>query len=80
MKRAYDPHLIKTRIHKILAKSGKKYFALSPRWADDQKKEVVFWLNPYDQDKYNSGWFSVQDLKDWAKDKGKVMKAQLTRA
>ena len=62
----------KTGIKKILEKAGKKYFALSPRWKDDNKKEVIFWLNPYHQDIDNFGWFTVEDLKDWAKGKGKI--------
>lgn len=62
----------KTGIKKILEKVGKKYFALSPRWKDNNKKEVIFWLNPYHQDVDNFGWFTVDDLKDWAKGKGKI--------
>lgn len=62
----------KTKIKKILEKAGKKYFALSPRWKDESKKEVVFWLNPWDQENDNCGWFTVQDLKDWTKGIGKI--------
>ncbi len=68
----------KTGIHKILEKAGKRYFALSPRWKDDNKKEVIFWLNPYDQDIYNFGWFTIQDLIDWSKDKGKIIMKKQT--
>lgn len=50
------------------------YYALSPRWKDDSKKEVVFWLNPYQQDKFNAGWFGVKDLDDWMKGTGPVVK------
>ena len=64
----------KTGIYKILEKADKKYFALSPRWKDDDKQDVIFWLNPYNQQLYNSGWFTVNDLKDWVKDKGKIIK------
>lgn len=45
----------KTGIHKILEKAGKKYYALSPRWKDGNKKEVIFWLNPCEQHLYNAG-------------------------
>lgn len=62
----------KTKIKDILAKAGKKYFALSPRWKDENKKEAIFWLNPWDQQNNNFGWYTVQDLKDWAKGKGKI--------
>lgn len=62
----------KTKIKEILKKAGKEYFALSPRWKDGNKKEIIFWLNPYHQDKDNYGWFTVADLKDWANNKGKI--------
>ena len=62
----------KTGIKKILEKAKCRYYALSPRWKDDDKKEVIFWLNPMEQDKNNFGWFTVEDLKDWAKGKGKI--------
>lgn len=61
-----------TKIKKILEKAGKKYFALSPKWKDENKKEVIFWLNPWDQQNDNYGWFTVQDLKDWANGIGKI--------
>jgi len=34
---------------------------------------VVFWLNPTEQHKYNFGWFNIEDLTDWASDKGKII-------
>lgn len=54
------------------AKCG--YFALSPRWKDDTKKEIHFWLNPSDQQNNNSGWFTIQDLEAWIKGEGKIPK------
>lgn len=65
----------KTKIKKTLEKAGKTYYALSPRWKDDDKKEVIFWLNPCEQDRNNYGWYTVQDLKDWSKNKGKIPKS-----
>lgn len=62
----------KTKIEKRLKKAGKKWFALSPRWKDEEKKEVIFWLNPYYQNKDNFGWFTVDDLEDWIKGTGKI--------
>ena len=66
-----------TGIYEILDKAGKgKYkgwMALSPRWKDEEKKEVIFWLNPEKQHIHNYGWYTVEDLKEWAEDKGKVM-------
>jgi len=67
-----------TGIYELLDKAGKGnfkgYFALSPRWKDENKEEVVFWLNPYDQRNNNSGWYTVNDLKDWIEGKGKIPK------
>jgi hypothetical protein len=66
-----------TGIYELLEKAGKgKYkgwMALSPRWKDDEKKEVIFWLNPEHQNIHNFGWFTVEDLKEWAENKGKIM-------
>ena len=62
----------RTRIEKLLLKKKKGFFAPSPRYT--KSGELVVWLNPFEQSKYNSGWFTVQDLRDWARDEGKVMK------
>ena len=66
-----------TGIYELLEKAGKGKFkgwmALSPRWKGDEKKEVIFWLNPEHQQIHNFGWFTVEDLKEWAEDKGKIM-------
>ncbi len=50
----------------------KPWYALTPRWSEDNT--VVFYLNPTSQDKYNSGWFSVDELKQWAEGEGPVVK------
>jgi hypothetical protein len=77
----------KIGIEAKLKKSGKSWFSLSPRWAKDfkfgteesgrpaTKYNVVFWLNPMQQDKYNANWMRVEDLEDWAEDKGVVMRS-----
>jgi hypothetical protein len=63
-----------TGIHAILKKADRNYYALSPRWKDDSKKEVRFWLNPMEQHIYKSGWYEVDDLKLWAKGEGPIIK------
>lgn len=65
-----------TGIAKRLADAKIQYFALSPRWSDDTKKDVVFWLNPYDQHCNNSGWYTVKDLDQWIHGKGSVPKKE----
>jgi len=64
----------KTGIIDRLAKADRRYFACSPRWADETKTEVMFWLNPQEQHKNDSGWMTVADLDDWIAGKGKVIK------
>jgi hypothetical protein len=51
----------------------KGYYALSPRWANDEKTEVKFWLNPADQQNNKSGWYTPEELLLWVKDEGPVM-------
>ncbi|MGU3473200.1 hypothetical protein ACLBWT_18890 [Paenibacillus sp. D51F] len=63
-----------TGIHEVLQAAGKSYFALSPRWKDDDKKEVKFWLNPQSQNQYNYGYYTVEELMQWAKNTGPIMK------
>lgn len=63
-----------TGIHKKIKEAGKGYFALSPRWSNDEKKEVKFWLNPNDQQNNNSGWYRAEELEQWIEGKGPIPK------
>jgi hypothetical protein len=63
-----------TGIHNKLKEAGKNYFALSPRWKDENKKEVVFWLNPHDQQNNNFGWYSAKELEEWIEGNGPIPK------
>lgn len=66
----------KTGIHDYLTSKGMKWYALSPGWNNVKKKTnypVIYWLNPYNQDIHNYGWFTVEDLRDWADNNGPVM-------
>lgn len=65
---------ISTGIYERLEKAGCKYFALSPKWKDDERKEVKFWLNPMDQRNNNFGWYSVKDLEEWCNGTGPILK------
>src|SRR5262245_5768279 len=40
------------------------------QWMDG---EIRFWLNPVDQDLYNTGWFSIDQLIAWTHNQGGVM-------
>jgi hypothetical protein len=63
-----------TGIFEVLAAAKKHFYALGPSWMDDQKDEVIFFLNPQEQRRYNFGWFTVSELTDWAQERGPVIK------
>ena len=71
----------KTGIAKKLKKAGLGWHALQPAWRDFFKDpvyrsryKVIFFLNPEGQDKYNSGWFTVEELLQWIKGKGPIIR------
>ena len=74
----------KTGIQDYLKSHGKSWYALSPAWYTPlfrpqnrtlvTRHKVIFFLNPQQQSKYNCGWFTVEELKAWAHDKGVVVK------
>lgn len=63
-----------TGIEDELKKAGLKYFALSPRWLDEQESSFKFWLNPWEQHMHNYGWFTIDDLRQWIAGKGPIIK------
>lgn len=63
----------KTNVRDALKEAKKEYFALSPRWKDDSKKQVIFWLNPKDQKNCNYGLYTAKELRQWAKGEGPVV-------
>src|SRR5690606_18676756 len=71
---AYEKDQRKVRLQEAAAKltivdelraAGKHYYALTPRWKDEQESEVVFWLNPADQQDYRCGQYTVEELRQW---------------
>jgi hypothetical protein len=62
--------------------SGKSYFALSPAWATAIKStarvqlktnySLIYWLNPWDQKNNNYGYYTVEELMEWADNKGPI--------
>jgi hypothetical protein len=65
-----EKFVAKSRIRELLKEKGKGYFALSPkRWEDGS---IKFWLNPYDQNKVNYGYFTLEEVRLWADDKGPI--------
>ena len=57
---------VETGVKQLLKEKGKKYYACSARWKDTNKTEVQYWLNPQEQQSHNYGWFTAQELIDWA--------------
>jgi len=60
----------KTGIEKYLKDAGKKWFALVPKKLANGTYGI--WLNPYQQHIDNYGYFTVEQLKEWAHNKGPV--------
>lgn len=71
--RAFSKEILQTGIHEKLKTAGKRYYALAPRRAEDGS--VQFWLNPCEQNKYNYGWFNLDQLSQWAENTGPIVKA-----
>lgn len=83
----------KTGIEALLRKAAEKgkiktngwastpWHALAPAWnteEDSTAYPVKFFLNPTNQSLYNHGWYTVEELKQWAKGKGPVIKTKET--
>lgn len=62
-----------TGIEQTLEAAGKKWYALSPTWRDQEGSELLFFLNPCEQKAYAHGWFTLDELKQWADNRGPVV-------
>lgn len=73
-KEAYEieQEVKKSGIRELLAKAGKRYFALSR--AHYKNGKLMFWLNPMEQQVNNFGYFTIEDLRAWAKGSGPIPK------
>ena len=71
--RSTKAHSVATGIEEVLKAAGKKWYALSPGWRDKRKQHVDFFLNPCEQERYDFGWFTVEELRQWARDEGPVL-------
>jgi hypothetical protein len=60
-------------VFELLEKSGKEFMALSIEQLDENGKPF-WWLNPWEQQKYNYGWYHTKELKQWAQDEGPIVK------
>ena len=58
-----------------LQDQGKHWLSLERwQWMDGG---IKFWLNPNDQDLYNAGWFTIDELIAWTHDTGPIMIEEL---
>lgn len=66
-----------------LRASGKKWFYLGcdtqlgeyRRFVEHQG-QIMAWLNPEEQWRYNAGWFTLTDLQAWVTDSGPIMRVK----
>jgi hypothetical protein len=68
-------------IEELLRKAGKQWFSLSQtRWADQKQKTIRVWLNPMDQHRHNCGWYTLEELREWASDTGPILRSRKVAA
>lgn len=66
--------LDETGIKVLLEKSGKESYAFEPAWVDENKKQVKVFVNPKEQNKYKAGWYTIEQLEQWAHNCGPLIK------
>jgi len=73
---ALSPRKGKMKTRAIRKTEGRTTFEdVSP-----SKFDIMFFLNPMNQQEYNSGWFTVEELREWANNKGPVMKVNIANS
>jgi len=74
-----------TQFKEKLEEAGCRWLALSPSWltikstsrgAMESQYDVMYWLNPCDQQNNNFGWYTVEQLLEWANHTGPVLKGK----
>lgn len=66
----------KIDIQSKLKKAGCNFYACSPRWKDFENREIWWWLNPEDQRSFEAGYYTYDELIQWTKGKGPVIKVE----
>jgi hypothetical protein len=67
-----EQEVVKSGIRDLLKAKGKRYSALSRPHHREKDGKLTFWLNPMEQQDNNYGYFTIDDLKEWAEGKGKI--------
>ena len=58
-------------LEEVLNDQGQRWRSLERwQWLDGQ---IRFWLNPTDQVQYQSGWYTIDELVQWARNSGPVL-------
>jgi hypothetical protein len=70
--------LDETGIKDFLAQHDKRFYALTRYHASDDGVWRA-WLNPCEQHLYDAGWYTIDELRAWAKDEGPVVKGVLSK-
>jgi len=66
--------VLATGIFPRLAQFDRGFRSLTPAWFDEKQDEVIFLLEPDFPNAFNSGWFTLEELDDWTRDRGPVMR------
>lgn len=61
-------------IKQTLEAAGRRWYALSPDWRAGEGSQLLVYLNPAEQNKFHSGWFTLAELQQWAQGLGPVLK------
>ncbi len=62
-----------TGVEDMLKAKGLGFYALSPAWQYEENSGLLFFLNPQEQKKYAHGWFTEEELREWAEGRGPVL-------
>lgn len=65
-----------TGIEQLLKDRKCGWYALSPAWYSGEGSPLMFFLNPADQKKNHHGWYTLEELQQWAEGKGPVVQGR----
>lgn len=60
-------------IAELLKEKGKRFYALEPAWVVAEGGELACFLNPMEQSRYASGWYTLDDLLAWTEESGPIV-------
>lgn len=67
--------VIQSGVRDLLKENKIGYYALTPAWHDaERERGLLFFLNPMDQRRNHADWFTLDEIEQWAKGTGPVIK------